>query len=411
MLIVDDAGGLAQLCPQITMDIITTTSTLRALCAELAKDSFVAVDTEFMREQTYWPELCLVQIAGSKLEAIIDPLAPDIDLEPFFALMANASVLKVFHAARQDVEIVFHRSGIIPTPMFDTQIAAMVCGFGDQVSYEQIVRKLAKAQIDKSSRFTDWARRPLSEKQLAYALSDVTHLRTVYEKLKVELDTSGREPWLEEEMGILSSPDTYIMNPAESWRRIKLRLRSRKQLAVLMSVAAWREREAQSRNVPRSRVIKDDAIAEIATQIPSSQDSLAELRALPKGYAKSRIGDAILAAVKSGLEIDHKTLPQPDGRPEELTESAQAAAEVLKLALKIVSEREGIAPKLIASSADIEAIAANDLASVPLMSGWRRGLFGDVALELKSGRAVIGFKKGRAQILRDAGAPGLEAAE
>lgn len=393
------------------MDIITTTPALRALCTELAKDSFIAVDTEFMREQTYWPELCLVQLAGTKREAIVDPLAPEIDLEPFFALMANRSVMKVFHAARQDVEIVFHRSGIIPTPLFDTQIAAMVCGFGDQVSYEQIVRKLAKAQIDKSSRFTDWARRPLSEKQLSYALSDVTHLRTVFEKLKADLDTSGREPWLEEEMAILSSPETYILNPADAWRRIKLRLRSRKQLAVLMSVTAWREREAQSRNVPRSRVIKDDALAEIATQVPATQDALAELRALPKGYAKSRIGDAILAAVKAGLEIDHKSLPQFDVRPEELTESAQAAAEILKLALKIVSEKEGIAPKLIASSADIEAIAANDSAPVPLMSGWRRGLFGDVALELKSGRAVIGFKKGRAQILRSAGKPELEAAE
>jgi ribonuclease D len=393
------------------MDIITTTPALRELCTELAKDSFVAVDTEFMREQTYWPELCLIQLAGSKHEAIVDPLATDIDLEPFFTLMAKPSVLKVFHAARQDVEIVFHRSGIIPAPLFDTQIAAMVCGFGDQVSYEQIVRKLAKAQIDKSSRFTDWARRPLSDKQLSYALSDVTYLRTVFEKLKDELDKSGREPWLKEEMAILSSPDTYILNPADAWRRIKLRLRSRKQLAVLMSVAAWREREAQSRNVPRSRVIKDDAIAEIATQIPNSQDALGELRALPKGYAKSRIGDAILTAVKSGLETDHKSLPQPDGRPDELSESAQAAAEVLKLALKIVSEREGIAPKLIASSADIEAIAANDSAAVPLMSGWRRGLFGDVALELKSGRAVIGFKKGRAQILRNAGTPELEAAE
>jgi len=393
------------------MEIITTTLALRALCKELAEDGFIAVDTEFMREQTYWPELCLIQLAGSKHEAIVDPLAADIDLEPFFALMANPSVLKVFHAARQDVEIVFHRSGIIPMPLFDTQIAAMVCGFGDQVSYEQIVRKLAKAQIDKSSRFTDWSRRPLSDKQLAYALSDVTHLRTVYEKIKVELDHSGREPWLEEELAILSSPDTYIMSPTDAWKRIKLRLRSRKQLAVLMGVAAWREREAQSRNVPRNRVIKDDALAEIATQIPVTQEALAELRALPRGYAKSRIGEAILAAVKAGLDVDHKSLPQPDGRPDELTESAQAAAEVLKLALKIVSEREGIAPKLIASSADIEAVAANDAAPVPLMSGWRRGLFGDVALELKSGRAVIGFRKGRAQILRSSGVPGLEAAE
>jgi ribonuclease D len=393
------------------MDIVTTTSALGALCRELAKDSFVAIDTEFMREQTYWPELCLVQIAGSKDEAIIDPLAAGLNLEPLFALMADKSVLKVFHAARQDVEIFFHRSGVIPTPLFDTQIAAMVCGFGDQVSYEQIVRKLAKAQIDKSSRFTDWSRRPLSERQLAYALSDVTHLRTVYEKLKVELDKSGREPWLEEEMAILSSPETYILTPEDAWKRIKLRLRSRKQLAVLMGVAGWREREAQSRNVPRSRVIKDDALAEIATQMPQSAEALGELRALPKGYSKSRIGDAIIAVVKESLTADHKSVPQPDSRSDDLSDSAQAAAEVLKLALKIVSEREGIAPKLIASSADIEALAANDDAPVPLMAGWRRRLFGNVALDLKSGRAVIGFRKGRAQILRGSDIPGLEAAE
>jgi ribonuclease D len=393
------------------MDIVTTTSELGSLCRELAQDRFVAIDTEFMREQTYWPELCLVQIAGSKHEAIVDPLAAGLNLEPLFALMADKAVLKVFHAARQDVEIFFHRSGVIPTPLFDTQIAAMVCGFGDQVSYEQIVRKLAKAQIDKSSRFTDWSRRPLSERQLAYALSDVTHLRTVYEKLKIELDKSGREPWLEEEMAILSSPETYILTPEDAWKRIKLRLRSRKQLAVLMGVAGWREREAQSRNVPRSRVIKDDALAEIATQMPQSAEALGELRALPKGYAKSRIGETIIAVVKESLTTDHKSVPQPDSRGDDLSDSAQAAAEILKLALKIVSEKEGIAPKLIASSADIEALAANDDAPVALMTGWRRRLFGNVALDLKSGRAVIGFRKGRAQILRGGDIPGLEAAE
>src|SRR4051812_12560612 len=250
------------------MDIITTTEALRAFCAELAKDEFATVDTEFMREQTYWPELCLIQMAGADRQAIIDPMAGELDLEPFFALMANISVLKVFHAARQDIEIIFNKSGIIPTPIFDTQIAAMVCGFGDQVSYEQIVRRLARAQIDKSSRFTDWSRRPLSEKQLAYALSDVTHLRTVYEKLKMELERTGREPLLKEEMAILTSVSTYNTEPEDAWKRIKVRLRSKKQAGVLMAVAAWREREAQETNVPRARILKDDAIAEIAIQMP-----------------------------------------------------------------------------------------------------------------------------------------------
>jgi ribonuclease D len=352
-----------------------------------------------MREQTYWPVLCLIQIAGSTREAIIDPLAPGLDSAAFFRLMANRKVLKVFHAARQDIEIMVHRSGVVPAPIFDTQVAAMVCGFGDQVGYEQIVRKLAKAQIDKSSRFTDWSRRPLSEKQLAYALSDVTHLRTVYEKLRDKLGRTGREPWLKEEMAILTSLDTYNVAPEDAWKRLKVRLKTRKQLSVLVSVAEWREREAQEKNVPRARIIKDDAIAEVAIQIPQSKEALASLRALPRGFAGSRNGEALLRAVKAGLDADPKALPQLEARREIMPEGAQAAAEILKLALKIVCERQGIATKLVASSADVEALALDDDADVPLLHGWRRELFGELALAIKHGHAVIGFQGGRAAIV------------
>jgi ribonuclease D len=313
--------------------------------------------------------------------------------------MADRRVLKVFHAARQDIEIVVHRSGIVPAPIFDTQVAAMVCGFGDQVGYEQIVRKLAKAQIDKSSRFTDWSRRPLSETQLAYALSDVTHLRTVYEKLRDKLEKTGREPWLAEEMAILTSLGTYNVAPEHAWKRLKIRLKSKKQLAVLMAVADWREREAQEKNVPRARVVKDDALAEISLQMPQTKDQLAALRALPRGFAGSRYGDAILRAVKNGLAVNPSSLPPVDGRREIMPENAQAAAEVLKLALKIVCEKEGIAAKLVASSADIEALAFDDDADIALLHGWRRELFGELALKLKHGDAVIGFRNGRASII------------
>lgn len=381
------------------MDLITTTESLYRLCDSLASETFITVDTEFMRESTYWPDLCLIQVAGETIHGLIDPLAPGIDLKPFFALMDNPNVLKVFHAARQDIEIMVHRAGIVPHPVFDTQIAAMVCGFGDQVGYEAIVRKLAKAQIDKSSRFTDWSRRPLSEKQLAYALADVTHLRVVYAALKTELDRTGREHWLREEMNILTNPATYRTEPEDAWKRIKVRLRSKKQLAVLMEIAAWREREARDKNVPRSRVLKDDAIAEIATQCPQTREALNQLRALPKGMATSRIGDAIQKAVTAGLAIDPKSLPQPDDGRDEMSDAAQAAAEILKLALKVVCEQEGIAPKLVASSSDIDAVAESDEADVHLMHGWRRELFGDLALAIKRGEAVIGFEGGRVRVL------------
>jgi ribonuclease D len=377
------------------MDLITDTKALAALCKALAHETFVTVDTEFMRETTYWPDLCLIQIAGAEVNGLIDPMAEGIDLKPFFALMNNEKVLKVFHAARQDVEIMVHLAGTVPHPIFDTQIAAMVCGFGDQVSYEAIVRKLAKAQIDKSSRFTDWSRRPLTEKQLTYALSDVTHLRTVYEKLKLELDANGREPWLAQEMAILMAIETYRTEPQDAWKRIKVRLKSKKQLAVLIAVAGWRELEAQEKNVPRSRVIKDDAVAEVATQMPQSKEALGQLRALPRGMSTSRIGDNLIRAVKEGLARDPATLPHTNWGREENSESTQAAAEILKLALKVVCEREGLAPKLVANTSDIEAVAESDDADVPLMHGWRREVFGNLALELKRGKAMIGFRDGR----------------
>jgi ribonuclease D len=380
------------------MDLITDTKALAALCKALAHETFVTVDTEFMRETTYWPDLCLIQIAGAEISGLIDPMAEGIDLKPFFALMNNEKVLKVFHAARQDVEIMVHLAGTVPHPIFDTQIAAMVCGFGDQVSYEAIVRKLAKAQIDKSSRFTDWSRRPLTEKQLTYALSDVTHLRAVYEKLKLDLDANGREPWLAQEMAILMAIETYRTEPQDAWKRIKVRLKSKKQLAVLIAVAGWRELEAQEKNVPRSRVIKDDAVAEVATQMPQSKEALAQLRALPRGMATSRTGDSLIRAVKEGLARDPATLPHANWGREESSESTQAAAEILKLALKVVCEREGLAPKLVANTSDIEAVAESDEADVPLMHGWRREVFGNLALELKRGQAMIGFRNGRVVI-------------
>ncbi len=380
------------------MELITETEALDTLCKALANEVFVTVDTEFMRETTYWPDLCLIQIAGAELNGLIDPMAKGLDLKPFFELMGNEKVLKVFHAARQDVEIMVHLSGTVPRPIFDTQIAAMVCGFGDQVSYEAIVRKLAKAQIDKSSRFTDWSRRPLTEKQLTYALSDVTHLRTVYEQLKIELDATGREPWLAQEMDILTAIETYKTEPQDAWKRIKVRLKSKKQLGVLVAVAGWRELEAQEKNVPRARVIKDDALAEIATQMPQTKEALGQLRALPKGMANSRLGDNLLRVIKEGLMRDPQSLPHTNWGREETSESTQAAAEILKLALKIVCEREGLAPKLIANTSDIEAVADNDNADVPLMHGWRREVFGNLALELKRGNAMIGFKDGRVVI-------------
>lgn len=385
---------------QSEIPIISDTKSLAALCESLAGNAFVSVDTEFLRETTYYPKLCLIQVAGENAAALIDPLAKDIDLKPFYELMTDESVLKVFHAARQDIEIFVNEAGLVPSPVFDTQIAAMVCGFGDQVGYEAIVRKLAKAQIDKSAQFTDWSRRPLSQRQMAYALSDVTHLRTVYEMLNAEIAKEGRGGWLAGDLEELADPNTYRVDPEQSWRRIKARIQNKKQQAALMAVAAWREREAQAKNVPRGRILKDEAVAEIAIQVPQNKEALHQLRLLPRGSAESVIGKGILAAVAEGLARDPASIPAAKGRGEEMTSSQEAAAEVLKLALKIVSERENVAPKLIANSSDIDAIAVSDEADVPALHGWRRVIFGELALQLKHGKALIGMENGRARIVK-----------
>lgn len=371
--------------------MIETTAALEEACLKLAQSDFITIDTEFLRETTFWPELCLIQMASPDLEVIVDPLAKGLDLAPFFALMADTSVIKVFHAARQDIEIVFHLGNLIPHPIFDTQVAAMVCGFGDSVSYDQLVQKVKNVHIDKTSRFTDWSRRPLSEKQLDYALADVTHLRDVYLKLKEELDREGRAGWLTEEMAILESRETYDLHPDDAWQRLKMRLRKPQELAVMQYVAAWREREARNRNVPRSRVLKDDAIYEIAQQQPKDTEALGRLRTIPKGWERSASGAAIIEQVNTALALPKTDMPHIH-RHSHAPEGAQAAVELLKVLLRLTSEKHGVASKVIANSEDLEKIAAEgETADVPAMHGWRRELFGDVALKLISGDVGLRF--------------------
>ncbi|MBA3039553.1 MAG: ribonuclease D [Alphaproteobacteria bacterium] len=371
--------------------MIETTAALEEACLKLAQSDFITIDTEFLRETTFWPELCLIQMASPDLEVIVDPLAKGLDLSPFFALMADTSVIKVFHAARQDIEIIFHLGNLIPHPIFDTQVAAMVCGFGDSVSYDQLVQKVKNVHIDKTSRFTDWSRRPLSEKQLDYALADVTHLRDVYLKLKEELDREGRAGWLTEEMAILESRETYDLHPDDAWQRLKMRLRKPQELAVMQYVAAWREREARNRNVPRSRVLKDDAIYEIAQQQPKDTDALSRLRTIPKGWERSTSGAAIIEQVDAALALPKTEMPHVN-RHSQAPEGAQAAVELLKVLLRLTSEKHGVASKVIANTEDLEKIAAEgENADVPAMHGWRRELFGDVALKLISGGVGLRF--------------------
>ncbi len=375
------------------MRLITSTGELADICTRLAAQPYVTVDTEFMRETTYYPKLCLIQLAGADEVALVDPLADGIDLSPFLALMANEAVTKVFHAARQDVEIIWLMGRIIPVPLFDTQVAAMVCGFGDQVSYEQLVNDLAKARIDKSSRFTDWSRRPLSTAQLDYAQSDVTHLRAVYEALREKLEASGREAWVAEEMALLTAPETYEVNPDEAWRRLAGRVRRPREIAVLIELAAWREREARERDVPRSRVMKDDGLVEIAIAAPNSAEALAQLRSIPRGFERSRAGAEIIAAVERAQARDPATLPVVErDRPRGNT---GATLDLLKVLLKAVSEREKVAPKILATVDDLEAIALDDEASVRALSGWRRDLFGEPALALKRGELALAVERGR----------------
>nr|WP_316657177.1 ribonuclease D [uncultured Gellertiella sp.] len=371
--------------------MIDTTAALEKACQQLAKSDYVTIDTEFLRETTFWPILCLIQMASPELEVIVDPMARDIDLAPFFRLMADSNVIKVFHAARQDLEIIYNLGRIIPHPIFDTQVAAMVCGFGDSISYDQLVNRTKGVQIDKSSRFTDWSHRPLSEKQLAYALADVTHLRDVYQLLKAQLEREGRSLWLTEEMAILESPVTYDLPPEDAWTRLKMRLKKPQELAVLRGVAAWREREARSRNVPRSRVLKDDTIYEIAQQQPKDAEALGRLRTVPKGWERSTNGAAVIEAVNAALDLPKAEMPQPL-RYSQPPEGAAAATELLKVLLKLISDKHGVAAKVIANSEDLEKIAAEgDRAEVQAMQGWRKDLFGDVALKLIRGDVALRF--------------------
>ncbi len=376
---------------------VTTTDGLAAACTRLAEGPYVALDTEFMRDTTYWPKLCLIQAAMPSFAVVIDPLAEGIDLAPLIELLRNPAVMKVFHASRQDIEIFFHQSSTIPAPLFDTQVAAMVCGFGDAAAYETLVRELAHAQIDKSSRFTDWGRRPLSDKQLAYALSDVTHLCRVYESLLRQLAKSGRSHWLEEEMDILRAPETYELKPEDAWRRLKMRGGNRRFTAVLMEVAAWRERVAQDRNVPRSRVLKDEALFEIAAQAPQSLEDLEALRGVPKGFAGSRSAQGLVDAVRGGLSLPASAVPDIERGPP--PQVSGAIADMLRVLLKIRCEEHGVAQKLIASSADLDQIAADDNADVPALAGWRREIFGEAALELKRGRIALGMRGRRAVVV------------
>lgn len=375
--------------------MIARSEEVKNACKRLATADFITVDTEFMRETTYWPKLCVIQIAGPDEVILIDALAPEIDLSPFFRLMGDSNVLKVFHSGRQDIEIVFHMGGLIPHPVFDTQVAAMVCGFGDSISYEQLVLRVAGAQIDKSSRFTDWARRPLTDRQLEYARADVTHLRSAYEALAAQLATKDRADWVATEMDILTSPATYQMKPEDAWRRLKMRSRRPVELAALQTLAAWRERTAQERNVPRGRVIKDDALQEIATQVPTTTEALGALRTIGRGFERSKAGNEIVAMMNEVAALPKEKLPAVPRQPRRNDRNA-AAVDLLKVLLKLTAEQHGVAPKVIATTDDLDAIAADDgEADVAALRGWRRKLFGDAALRLKSGELALRFERGR----------------
>lgn len=388
-------------------EVITTTDELRAFCASLSDESYVTVDTEFIRESTFWPELCLVQLGGTEQAKAVDTLADGIELQPLFDLMADTSVLKVFHAARQDLEIFLHLAGELPRPIFDTQVAAMVCGFGDSVGYENLITKLTNGKIDKGSRFTDWKLRPLSEKQIKYALADVTHLRPAYEILAGKLELSGRQSWVTAEMEILEDPKTYTIDPMDAYKRIKTRGARGRQLSVLRAVAAWREREARARNLPRNRVLRDEALLEIAHRTPKTVDDLAKTRGLGRRLAEGSAGEALLKAIREGADAPKSQWPTPPSKPD-LPPWTGAAADLLKVLLKMKCADADVATKLVASAADVELIAAfGEEADVPAIKGWRRTVFGDDALRLRRGEICLELAGDRVAIAQK---PGLSEA-
>ena len=381
------------------MRLIADTAGLAEFCERQMHAEFVTVDTEFMRDRTYWPDLCLVQVAGPEEAAAIDPLGDSIDLAPLFELMATPAVLKVFHAARQDIEIFYKLMGAVPSPLFDTQVAAMVCGFGESASYETLAGKLAGVRIDKSARFTDWSHRPLTDRQIHYALSDVVPLRTVYEKLQARLQRNDRAAWLEEEIKILTDPATYTLDPRESWRRFKLRGGSRRTLALLRELAAWREIAAQQRNLPRNRILRDEQVMEIAAHAPSTPADLARTRGLGKGFVEGRFGGEVLEVIRHALALPDHTHPEAPTR-RELPPGLGPLVDLLRVLLKLRCEEHGVAQKLVASAEDLELIAGADTADVPALSGWRRELFGEDALALKHGRIALTAAGKQIQLVR-----------
>jgi ribonuclease D len=386
------------------MTPIITTAQLQAFCDRLANAPFIAVDTEFMRETTYWPKLCLIQVASPDHSAVIDPLAEDLDLAPLLALLADPKIEKVFHAARQDIEI-FNNLGVIPMPLFDTQIAGMAAGFGEQIAYDALVRQMLKIDLDKSSRFTDWARRPLSEAQLDYALADVTHLAALYPLLRERLEKAGRLNWVQEEMAQLTDPALYDVEPENAWKRLKPRKQAAKYLAVLRGVSAWRERTAQTRDQPRGRILKDDAIDEIATQAPLDADGLNRLRSVPKGFAGSRFGPELLDAIKAALKDPEAYAPTIERQVSSNTPASGAIVELLKVLLKARAEDAGVASKLIATMSDLEKLAGDDPEGSPVLHGWRREAFGEDALRLKRGELALVLDGTRVRVVEVRRAP------
>lgn len=373
------------------MELIDNTADLAALCQRLSTAEFVTVDTEFHRETTFWPLLCLIQIAGPDEAHGIDALADGLDLASLYELFQNPSVVKVFHAARQDLEIFFHLAGIIPTPLFDSQVAAMVCGFGESAGYETLVSKLTPARVDKSQRFTDWSRRPLTDKQLTYALADVTHLRDIYVRLNVDLEKSGRTPWVADEMEILLNPATYTLEPSEAWRRIKSRDKKPRFLAVLKEVTAWRERIAQKQDVPRRRIAKDDVLVELAALTPTTEKALSQTR-LAKHFARSKHATGMLEAVSKGLSTPDEKCPRVPRTPDKPA-GLGPVIDLLKVLLKARCEANDVAQKLIATVDDLEQIAINDQADVRALTGWRKELFGDDAIRLKHGHLALALSE------------------
>lgn len=368
--------------------LITDTAALAAACERLGLDDFLAVDTEFHRESTYWPQVCLIQVASSDYDVLVDPLARGIDLAPLNHLLADTSRTKVFHAARQDLEIFTRLIGHVPAPVFDTQIAAMACGLGDSVSYENLVSRVVRGTVDKSSQFTDWARRPLTDKQLAYARGDVVYLREIYKILRGKLEKQGRMEWIEDEHAALLDPENYAFDPETSWKRLKIRKYRSDYLAVLANVSAWRERVAQESDKPRQRILKDDAIQEIAQQKPRTIEALDRMRAVQQGFGKSRYGQGLLHAINEAVEDPARFAPVVE-EPERSGPPPGAMVELLKVLLKQVSDDAGIATRLIANAADIEALARENEPDIAALKGWRNELFGEKALKLKTGKLAL----------------------